>query len=245
MTFHQIVSDALTAKYDIVLSEDQRKFLDSCIGKASLNRDDLGVLYHFASAMKPTKVIEIGLATGSSAVCNMLSSAATITNYVVIDPFQSKWFGNRGITNLRSCAGNGKNIVLHEERSFSALPKLLSDDLSFDYAFIDGSHMFDETLIEFFFIDKLLKIGGVIVMDDRPWPMVGAVISFIQSNYVHYEVDDRHPRLTFLLKKGDDDRRWYDFRRFEIPQSSFHEEKIRTYQKEQGTAFTDQDIPSF
>jgi len=245
MNFRQTISDALTAKYDIVLGDDQRTFLDNCIGKASLNRDDLGVLYHFTGAIKPTKVIEIGLATGSSAVCNMLSSLATIKNYVVIDPFQSKWFGNRGITNLRSCAGSETNVVLLEERSFVALPKLLSNDCSFDYAFIDGSHMFDETLIEFFFIDKLLKIGGVIVMDDRPWPMVGAVINFIKSNYVHYEVDDRHPRLTFLLKKGDDERRWYDFRGFEIPQSLFHEEKIRTYQKEQGTAFTDQDIQSY
>jgi len=239
MTFNEIVSSALAAKYETAISDDKRSILEVAIGSASLKRDDLGVLYQFISTIKPVNVLEIGLATGSSAVCNMLASPETISSYVVIDPFQSKWFGKRGINNLRSCANSRANVTLHEERSHVVLSRLLNDNAIFDYAFIDGSHMFDETLIEFFYVDKLLKVGGVVVMDDRQWPMVGAVINFIKSNYVHYKVDDRHQKLTFLLKMGDDERRWYDFRRFEIPQSEFFEDRIRKFQQEQGSAFVD------
>ena len=235
--FHDTISNALNVDYDDLIPDTHKDVLNGCIGKASLRKEDLAVLYYVVSQFKPKNVVEVGLATGSSAVCNTLAARDTILTYSVVDPFQSQWFGNRGIASLRSCAAPVTKVTLYEDRSYIALPRMHSNGERFDFAFIDSSHMFDETLIEFFYIDKMLSDGGMIVMDDRPWPMVGGVINFLKNNYVHFDADTSHSRLAFFQKKHVDQRKWYDFRSFEIPRSEFYEERIKLYQSEQGSAF--------
>jgi hypothetical protein len=61
-------------------------------------------------------------------------------------------------------------IELHEAPSFQVLPKLQADGLRIDFAFIDGCHTFDYAMVDFFYIDKMLRVGGVVVFDDEYYP---------------------------------------------------------------------------
>lgn len=51
-----------------------------------------------------------------------------------------------------------------------------------DFVFVDGSHLFDHVLIDFFYMDKLLKAGGYVMFDDLCMPSIRKVINFILRN---------------------------------------------------------------
>jgi len=70
-----------------------------------------------------------------------------------------------------------------------------------DFAFIDGMHTFDYTLIDFFYIDRLLNAGGVIVFDDLCIPAVNKVCRYALTNraYSLFEIQDL-PRLSLNKK---------------------------------------------
>jgi hypothetical protein len=58
-----------------------------------------------------------------------------------------------------------------------------------DFAFIDGWHTFDYTLLDFWYLDKMLEVGGVIGFDDCGFPAVLKVIQFLQSHRKYEEID--------------------------------------------------------
>ena len=45
------------------------------------------------------------------------------------------------------------------------MPKFLNMK-PFDFIFIDGWHTFDYTLVDMFYADRLLRIGGYLLIDD-------------------------------------------------------------------------------
>ena len=51
-----------------------------------------------------------------------------------------------------------------------------------DFAFIDGWHTFDFALVDFFYVDRLLRPGGVVVLDDTDFPSVWKLCRYIVSN---------------------------------------------------------------
>lgn len=50
--------------------------------------------------------------------------------------------------------------------SHEALTKLIHEGRTYDFALIDGSHLFPVVALDFIFVDRLLKEGGVIALDD-------------------------------------------------------------------------------
>ena len=76
---------------------------------------------------------------------------------------------------------------LIEVKSEFALPRLLEkNEGQFDLIFIDGWHTFDHTLLDCFYATRLLKVGGVLVIDDVSFPSVRRVVDFLK-NYPCYE----------------------------------------------------------
>ena len=51
-----------------------------------------------------------------------------------------------------------------------------------DFAFIDGWHTFDFALVDFFYVDRLLRCGGVVVLDDTDFPSVWKLCRYIITN---------------------------------------------------------------
>ncbi|HIF04122.1 MAG TPA: class I SAM-dependent methyltransferase [Candidatus Poseidoniales archaeon] len=53
------------------------------------------------------------------------------------------------------------------------LVKLIEAGKSYDFALIDGGHVFSVAMLDFIFVDRLLKLGGVIALDDIGSNMAG------------------------------------------------------------------------
>ena len=91
--------------------------------------------------------------------------------------------------------------------SHHVLPKLAAEGRKIDFAFIDGWHTFDHTLIDFFYIDEMLRVGGVIAIDDTDMPGIKKVCRFILKNrsYTVYRCyrpisKYKHPLRRYVLE---------------------------------------------
>ncbi|MDQ6876432.1 MAG: class I SAM-dependent methyltransferase [Candidatus Dormibacteraeota bacterium] len=134
-------------------------------------------------------VLEVGLAFGISAlfICEALA-AIPGSRLIAIDPnqFGDRWMGI-GMSNLKKARYETK-VELISETSQRALPKLVESGLRIDFAFIDGWHTFDHALVDFFYVDQLLRVGGVVALDDVYMPSLRKLARFIATNR-SYKVD--------------------------------------------------------
>jgi hypothetical protein len=51
-----------------------------------------------------------------------------------------------------------------------------------DAAFVDGSHRFHEVFIDLYFLRKIVRPGGIIVLDDHWWPSVRTAEHYFEVN---------------------------------------------------------------
>lgn len=133
---------------------------------------------------KACVVIEVGLAYGNSALAiaeAILSTNAEYAHHVVIDPFQGSGYLNVGWEAM-CAAGLDKKARLIVEPSSVALPKLLMSGCKADAAFVDGSHRFHEVFVDLYFLRKLVRPGGLIILDDVGLPSVTAAIRYYELN---------------------------------------------------------------
>lgn len=140
------------------------------------------LLYDLVRDRKLSRTIEIGMAYGISAlfICQALKDNGA-GSHTAIDPAQDTGWGSIGRLNIER-AGLGDRFRLFPSTAHEVLPRLLLEKESFDFAFVDGMHLFDYTLVEFFYLDKLLEPGGYIAFDDIGLPAVRKAVSFILRN---------------------------------------------------------------
>lgn len=145
---------------------------------------EVGEFLHAVVAdVKPTVSLEVGFAFGVSAmfICDALVRTPQ-TRHIVIDPVQLlEPFKGQGLHNLKR-AGYGDILDFRNLPSHLALPKLEEEGCKVDFAFIDGIHTFDHTLVDFFHVDKMLRVGGIVAFDDSCWGSVRKVCRFIAKN---------------------------------------------------------------
>lgn len=100
-----------------------------------------------------------------------------------------------------------------ETFSYLAMPELLAKGERFDMVLVDGMHLFDFTLVDFFYADLLTRRGGVIVLDDIRHRGVAPVLDYVKGNYKHLRfvpsTGCRDTMATFV--KADDDARSWNF----------------------------------
>lgn len=174
---------------------------------ASVSASEGQFLQKLVRDLDPTITLEVGLAYGVSAlfICDALR-VRNGTQHITIDPNQHggpwghSWEGI-GIANLHR-AGYGDVVRLIEAPSYRALPELESSGQRIDFAFIDGWHTFDFCLIDFFFIDRMLNVGGVIALDDANFPAIRKFCRFVKTNlsYSVLGVDEPDPITEPSLK---------------------------------------------
>jgi predicted O-methyltransferase YrrM len=129
-------------------------------------------------------VVEVGLAYGSSALAigeALVSIGARRPRHIVIDPLQATAWSNVGWQLLRS-AGLDTIARLVPQPSSLALPQLLAEGLAADAAFVDGSHRFHEVFVDLYFLRKIVRPAGVIVLDDYWWPSVRTAARYFEVN---------------------------------------------------------------
>lgn len=174
--------------------------------RAEISREQGDFLQRIIVDIKPTTTLEVGLAYGISAmfICDALARTST-TRHIVIDSHQMTevWSGGGGLHNLKQ-AGYEDIVELHNMESQRALPQLDASGLKIDFAFIDGAHTFDHALVDFFYIDRMLRVGGVVAFDDVAFPSVRRVVRFILKNRnysVYGGMDSRKPRQVNLKRR--------------------------------------------
>jgi len=140
------------------------------------------LLYDLIREHGLSRTVEIGMAYGMSAlfICQALRDGGP-GKHTAIDPAQDTSWKSIGRLNIER-AGLGDLFRFFNGTSHAVLPQLLLDGESFDFAFVDGMHLFDYTLIEFFYLDKMLETGGYIAFDDIGLPSVRKALSFILRN---------------------------------------------------------------
>lgn len=147
------------------------------------------LLARLIRALKPRVSLEVGLAYGTSAlfICDALAEVGAKKHYI-IDPNQSLEWLNIGIDNLRR-AGHGELVELRQRPSLEALPQLLAEGVQLDFVFHDGWHVFDQTLCDFMFIDKMLRVGGLLAFDDTTWPSMRKLLRYLVTNRAYTVVE--------------------------------------------------------
>ncbi|MFI1562904.1 class I SAM-dependent methyltransferase [Streptomyces sp. NPDC020490] len=143
-------------------------------------------------------VVEIGLAYAGSALA-IGEALATVDpplpRHIVIDPFQEGEYANAGWDLLR-CAGLDSFTTLMLTPSSTALPQLLGEGFVADAAFVDGSHRFHEVFVDLYFLRKIVRPGGLIVIDDDWWPSVHTAAQYYERNTGWQVIPDAFPGDT-------------------------------------------------
>jgi len=133
---------------------------------------------------KAVNTIEIGLGYGISAlfICEaLLMGGERNAHHVAIDPYQARGFKNCGIQFLEE-AGVANMVEHHADESQIVLPRFVSENRRFDFAFVDGSHLFDRVFLDLIYLGRLLVPGGIVFADDYQLPSVSRAISFCLRN---------------------------------------------------------------
>ena len=63
-----------------------------------------------------------------------------------------------------------------------ALSQLVSEGVHADAAFVDGSHRFHEVFVDLYFLRKIVRAGGMIVVNDDWAPSVRTAVRYYERN---------------------------------------------------------------
>lgn len=166
-----------------------------------MDRASCELIYAAFTADGPLTSIEVGLAYGISALfaCNAIDdTGAPGARHIVIDPCQNVDWQGVGLANLER-AGYRHLVDFREEPSELALPKLLAAGTRIQAAIIDGWHTFDHALIDFFYINRMLDLGGIVVIDDTDYPSIAQLARYIRR-YPCYELFGETPRSRITIR---------------------------------------------
>ena len=90
-------------------------------------------------------------------------------------------------------AGVRQLVEHHTEFSEIALPQFLKEGRSFDLGFVDGNHRFDAVFLDLFYLGRLVRRGGILILDDYNMPGIRRAVSFFVTNLgwtVEETIDD-------------------------------------------------------
>jgi predicted O-methyltransferase YrrM len=152
-------------------------------------RDEARALHDVVLERAPAAVLEVGMAYGvSSLVITAALEELGAGTLVSVDPYQSTDWGSAGVETLRR-AGLSHRHTLIEEPDYLVLPRLCAEHASVDFVYIDGFHTFDYTLLDLFYADKLLRVGGVVGINDGGFVAVNKALRWFTSHRRYRELD--------------------------------------------------------
>jgi len=164
-----------------------------------IKRREAEIMFDLLVREQPEVTAEVGCANGASTV--VIASALERTqrgHHHVVDPFQISAFQEAG--KIRTAQANlNHRVTFHDafpEDVFPTLPEL-------DFVFIDSSHLFDLTILDFVLADKRLRPGGIMAFHDTWMPAIRKVLHFVLSNraYEPMQLTSRPITMRWSLMK--------------------------------------------
>jgi len=166
-------------------------------------------LYQFCRETKPRTSLEIGLAYGYSTIYFLAAIRENrIGQHTAVDPFQNwKWSG------IGSCQartlGMSDSFRFLEQKAGSALTRFADRGERFDVIFIDGSHRFDDVLVDFTLSAEVCPLQGCIILDDMWMPSIRQAVAFIGSNRRDFEeINTPVTNIAAFRRIAEDTRKW-------------------------------------
>jgi predicted O-methyltransferase YrrM len=147
----------------------------------SVTREQGEALTRLAVSEGAERTVEVGLALGMSSLFLCRAVLELGGRHVAIDPFQRESWNGAGLRTLRE-AGVENVIEVIEEESQLALPRLVREGREFDLAFIDGNHRFESIFVDLYFMTRLVRPGGLVVVDDTWMPSVRLAVAYVERN---------------------------------------------------------------
>lgn len=147
----------------------------------SIERGQGEAMRELAVAEGAERTIEVGLALGMSALFLCQAVIVHGGSHVAIDPFQEASWKLAGVTALAD-AGVRELVEVLEEESQIALPRLVAEGREFDFAFIDGDHRFESVLLDLYYMTRLVRPRGLIVVDDMWMPSIRTAVAYVEKN---------------------------------------------------------------
>jgi predicted O-methyltransferase YrrM len=173
-----------------------REFLEASYARGSVEDEDGGAvdlvphsigrlqgeaLRDLAIAEGAVRTVEVGLALGMSALFFSQAVLPRGGRHTAIDPFQRESWNGAGLRTLRE-AGVEDVVEVIQEESQLALPRLVAEGREFDLAFVDGDHRFEGVFLDLYFMTRLVKPGGLVVVDDMWMPSVRTAVAYVDRN---------------------------------------------------------------
>jgi predicted O-methyltransferase YrrM len=191
---------------------------------SSLPPDAGMVLYNVIRQHKDVirNTLEVGLAYGISTlyICQAHKDNGRLDNksHLAVDPLQSTVWHDIGMLNVER-AGLAHLMTHLELADHFFLPLAQKRGERFQFAFIDGLHVFDYAILDAFYIDLMLDVGGFVAFDDADIPGITQAVNYFSTNRAYQEVTEedigletlellRTTRMKMLRKLSDDDRQW-------------------------------------
>jgi predicted O-methyltransferase YrrM len=161
--------------------------------ESNVSLSEASSLHAAVRLIRPLRSLEIGLAHGVSALSILGAIAANGSgHHYVVDPFQRN-YGYCGETMIARAGLSAFHTFLER------FPEEVIPDLpGLQFAFIDSSHLFDLTILEFVLIDKKLDVGGIVALHDLWMPSIQAAVRFILANRPYQIFRDVSPDVMKL-----------------------------------------------
>jgi len=157
--------------------------------RGAISSEQAAALHNVVAQRQPSLAVELGMANGLSTMAILTAMRASGAGRLIsIDPHQStEWGGDGSARVARYQLAAAHTLV--EDYDYLALPRLLEAGTVVDLAYVDGWHTFDHVLLDIFYIDRMLRVGGVIGFNDCGFPAVHKALKFLLSHRSYEEID--------------------------------------------------------
>lgn len=156
---------------------------------SGISREYAAALYRLIRQERPQQVIETGMGHGFSTLTILCALEEWGGRLISIDPYQDWESGMQAALHAVERAGYAGRHRFIRQKSSEALPALLAGGIRIQMGYIDGSHLFEDAFIDFYYLDRMLEPGGILGFNNCGWPDVYRVIRYLQKHRVYEEVD--------------------------------------------------------
>jgi predicted O-methyltransferase YrrM len=199
---------------------------------SGINEESATALYRVVRQKKPKVCVEIGFANGVSTLAVLAALEENGRGRLIsVDPNQRDEWHSVGLSVVRKSGMEGRHELV-ELPSHLALPRMLEQGLRIDLAYVDGWHTFDAVLLDFFYLDKLLKVEGVIGFDNCNFRSVNKVMRFLRTHRHYGEMEvglkknyrGRNALVTaarFIIRRANRNRYFHKLDNWEPPHNFY------------------------
>ncbi len=170
----RLATDAVIDRGWVEDCDRQRRKIEGAVSKLEARLLAEIVLRHNCR-----RCVETGVANGISTLAITQAAAHVGGHHYGIDPCQTDQHRNAALL-LLNAHGLADDFTLLAGPTHLEAPRLLAQQEPFDFVFVDGMHTFDYKLLDFFYADKLLRVGGWLVFHDLLLPSVKKVYRFVR-----------------------------------------------------------------